>query len=47
MSRFSGKQRPDAGRLERIHRAARATNRQLEAAEREHPETTDPEQDCE
>ena len=47
MSRFTGPQRRGAGRLERTRRTAHAIRRQVDAAERNQAETTDPEQDCE
>lgn len=47
MSRFTGSHRRGAGRLERILRAARALNRRLDTLERQHTDTTDPEENCE
>jgi len=47
MSRYSGPQHRDAARQEQTRRAAAAINRQLAAVEREHTNTTKPEQDCE
>lgn len=47
MSRFTGRHGRGAGRLERILRAARAINRQLDTAERTQPDVTEPEENCE